>query len=405
MGRFFILLLIYVVLLGTVTAQETPPPDVTTIQVWWPDALYNANDQHITDTLEMQLDDFAEAHLFIAVEVRLKRSEGQGSVISTLLAAEEVAPGAIPDLVLLRRDDLAQAVRAGIARPIDDWVPDTLRDDLLPNALSLGQIDGRLYGMPYLLRIDHTAFRTATYETAPLTYEDVLNSEAGFLQPGAPLPNQAVNNVILGQYLAEGGRLVDENGFPILDQAALLTVLTFYEAGVQQQIFSPEILSYDLPSDYWSRFAQGEAPLALVSSTDFLQRQSSLQNIAAAPIPTEGGTSLTLLDGWMWVLTTGDPDQKNGALEFLKWMMRADQQAEFSESIGILPSLAPALRIWSNDAYTRQITAWLPESIVLPVDQRNNPAAVQLQAAFVAVLNGVSADEAVETALKNLTTN
>jgi ABC-type glycerol-3-phosphate transport system substrate-binding protein len=107
----------------------------------------------------------------------------------------------------------------------------------------------------------------------------------------------------------------------------------------------------------------------------------------------------------MWILTTGDPDQKNGALEFLKWMMRADQQAEFSESIGILPSLAPALRIWSNDTYTRQITAWLPESIVLPVDQRNNPAAVQLQAAFVAVLNGVSADEAVETALKNLTTN
>jgi hypothetical protein len=63
------------------------------------------------------------------------------------------------------------------------------------------------------------------------------------------------------------------------------------------------------------------------------------------------------------------------------------------------------LRIWSNDTYTQQVMRWLPESLILPIDQRNNPAAVQLQAAFAAVINGMSAEDAVSEALKNLTAN
>ncbi len=405
MGRYVRLILavgFWVGMMGVSAQDTTPQPDPITVRVWWPDALYNTENQKAVDILETQFEEFNNAHPLIRAEVRLKRSEGQGSILSTLLAAEEVAPGAIPDLVLLRRDDLVQVVQNGIARPIDDWVPDTIRDDLLPNTLTLGQIEGRLYGLPYLLRIDHVAFRTSAFDSAPATYADVLNGNSGFLLPGGLLPNQSVNNVILGQYLAEGGRLVDESGIPVLDEIPLQKVLSFYETGRQGGIFSPEILGYDLAADYWSRFAQGDAPLAVVSSTDFLQRQNSLQNVAFAALPTLESGALTLLDGWIWVLTTGNPEQQNGALEFLKWMMRADQQAEFSEAISILPSLAPALRIWSNDAYTRQVIAWLPESLILPIEQRNNPAAVQLQTAFAAVLNGMSAEDAVSEALKNL---
>lgn len=408
MGRYVRLILVagfWVGVLGVSAQDITPPPDPITVRVWWPDSLYNADNQNIVDILEAQFENFNNTHPFIHAEVRLKRSEGQGSIISTLLAAEEVAPGAIPDLVLLRRDDLALAVQNGIARPMEDWVPDTIRDGLLPNTLALGQIDTRLYGLPYLLRIDHLVFRTSAFDTSPTTYEDVLNSDSGFLLPGGLQPNQSVNNVILGQYLAEGGRLVDESGIPILDEIPLQKVISFYENGVQQGIFNPEILGYDLPVDYWSRFAQGDATLAVVSSTDFLQRQSGLQNVSFAALPAQASDALTLLDGWMWTLTTGNPEQQDGALEFLKWMMRVDQQAEFSEAISILPSLTPALRIWSNDTYTQQVMRWLPESLILPIDQRNNPAAVQLQAAFAAVINGMSAEDAVSEALKNLTAN
>lgn len=401
MGRFFRLLLLACILMTSATvAQETPEQQIITVRVWWPDALYNKDNTQATNLLESQIDDFDDAQSLINVDFRLKRSEGQGSIISTLIAAEEVAPGAIPDLVLLRRDDLAEAVKSGIVKPIENWLPDVIRDDLLPNTAALGQIDGILYGLPYALRVDHLAYRSSLIETAPVAYEDVLASEQSFLLSGAPLPNQAVNNLVLAQYLALGGRLVDDNDAPILAEEPLLQVLRFYEEGVAKQIFSLDILNYDLPTDYWSRFEQGGSALAVVSSTDYLQRNS--QNITVAPIPTNDGKPLTTVDGWMWALTTGNPEHQDAALEFLRWMMRADQQAEYTEALGVLPSLTPALRIWSNSAYTEQIAAWLPQSLIFPLGQRNNQAAVQLQAAFVAVMNGTPAEEAIEEALNNL---
>lgn len=383
--------------LGSLTAQET---QTWRVRVWWPDALYSPDNTSATDILETQLQGFDETHNDIQVEFRLKHSEGQGSIITTLLTAEEVAPNALPDLVLLRQEDLAQAVQSGVAKPMDEWLPDSIRDDLLPNALSLGQIDGALYGLPYALMVDHLAYRPDTFEIPPLTYQDALASETAIFITGAPPTTQIVNNLILAQYLALGGRLIDENGQPILDEIPLTKVLEFYEQGLAQEIFTPKLLEYDLPMDYWAQFEQGDADAALVNSTDFLQRP--VNEITAAPIPTPDGSSLTILDGYMWALTTSIPEQQDAALEFLSWMMRVDQQAEYTESLGVLPSLAPALRIWSKNAYTDQISAWLPESIILPVEQRDNPAAVQLQAAFASVLNGTSAEQAVQTALQTL---
>ncbi len=383
--------------MGSLTAQET---QTWQVRVWWPDALYSPDNTSATDILETQLQGFDETHSDIQVEFRLKHSEGQGSIITTLLTAEEVAPNALPDLVLLRQEDLAQAVQSGVAKPMDEWLPDSIRDDLLPNALSLGQIDGALYGLPYTLMVDHLAYRPDAFEIPPLTYEDALTSETAIFITGAPPTAQIVNNLILAQYLALGGRLIDENGQPILDEIPLTEVLEFYEQGLAQEIFTPKLLEYDLPMDYWAQFEQGDADAALVNSTDFLQRP--VNEIIAAPFPTPDGSSLTILDGYMWALTTSIPEQQAAALEFLSWMMRADQQADYTEALGVLPSLAPALRIWSKNAYTDQISAWLPESIILPVEQRDNPAAVQLQAAFASVLNGTAAEQAVQTALQTL---
>ncbi|NJL95264.1 MAG: hypothetical protein HC915_16865 [Anaerolineae bacterium] len=89
-------------------------------------------------------------------------------------------------------------------------------------------------------------------------------------------------------------------------------------------------------------------------------------------------------------------------MRFVEWMMRTDQQAAFTEAFGVLPAQRSALRIWEDEAYTAQIIAWMEDSLTPDRSHAANDAAAQLQAAFIAVLNGTPAEEAATAALANL---
>ena len=86
--------------------------------------------------------------------MRRKRTSGLGGILPTLRTAGPVAPGALPDLTLMRRADMLTAATEGLIVPLDTWIPtDLVDDDLLPGTRALGEIDGVLYGVPYALNI------------------------------------------------------------------------------------------------------------------------------------------------------------------------------------------------------------------------------------------------------------
>lgn len=384
------------------TSTPLPQAGKLVIRVWWPDSLYALDDQAVIKVLEDQIEAFNRANDQYSVNVRLKKQEGQGSILSTLIAAQPVASSALPDLVILHQNDLVQAAREGVIRAIDDWAPDALRTDLLPNTLALGDVDGKLYGLPYAISLQHMLYQTALFRQPPLSFEAVLESERRFLLPGMPPANQEVNSVLAAQYLAAGGRLVDDAGVPTLDQEPLLEVLAFYAEGIRAGIFSNEILTFSQPLDYWQRLKQGDNPLAVVNSTLYLQNIEDTEGLAFSPLPTPDGQGALVLSGWLWALTATDPAQQDGALAFLRWMMDAEAQADYTQAFGVLPSRRRALRIWTESDYLTQVEDWLSRSIIIPASQRNNAAAAQLQAAFEAVIGGVTAEEAARQALSGL---
>lgn len=404
MRKKVLALLCCLLLAPSVLAQDatptTPPPIVLT--VWIPDTLYNPQDQASAAILEEQFENFRRTHSALVLDIRLKKAEGNGGLLNTLLAGQAVAPRAMPDLILIRRSDLERAVQNGAIKPIDTWLPDTMRENLLPTVLELGTFNQTLYGLPYAISLSHLAYHTEHFEAVPTTFEDVLAGEQRFLLPGLPRTDQQVNDVVLAQYLEAGGRLADDQGNPVLDEAALLTVLGFYEQGLEQEIFGTDIITYDAASDYWSRFMQGDAGMAVVNSTIFLQQNENPDDIQATTIPSSQAEGLLVTDCWMWALVTTDLTQQDTALEFVEWLMRPDQQAEYTEAFGILPSQRTALRIWQNEAYTARVLDWIDQSLILPLEGRNNSAAQQLQAAFIAVINGTSAADAASTAITNL---
>ncbi|NJL95265.1 MAG: hypothetical protein HC915_16870 [Anaerolineae bacterium] len=193
---------------------------------------------------------------------------------------------------------------------LDEWAPDDLRATLLPNTLNIGEINRVLYGLPFLLEVQHLAYRADAVEEAPTSFESVQAAEARFLMPGLPRAGQRVNDVLLAQYVQTGGRLVDADGNPALDEDALTDVLRYYEAGVRSGLFSAELVTYDSADAYWGVFSQENIPLAVVNSTTFLRNRRNLPSVAPAFLPTADGNALVIADAWLWVLVTPNAENR-----------------------------------------------------------------------------------------------
>lgn len=380
------------------TATPVPTAPVPSqVQVWWPDDFYPLAGSSAEAILMNQLETFRITYTSYSVNVRKKRMYGTGGVLSTLRTAAPVAPNALPDLVLMRRSDMLTAASEGLILPIDDWVPaDIAGDNLFPAARALGEIDGRLYGVPYALTLFHTVYRISVFPEPPLTFDAVLAGRTPFLLPGGASP---VSWTVLLQYIAAGGTLVDADGSPTLSPDALMPVLEYYAAGTARGIFGPRLLDYaDIP-DYWNSFVTAQANIASVNTLIYLTHQASVATAGLAAVPTLDGTPVTLLDGWMWVLTTQNPDHQQRALAFLSWMMRISQQSNFTEAYGILPSQVRALRLWDNGTYAEFAMNLLAARTIFSEERRNNTAASALQDAVAEVLRGTSPEMAADRAL------
>ncbi len=378
-------------------AQITPTPARETVRVWWPDELYPQEEGEARDALESQFESFAQTYTTYDLEVRRKRTSGLGGILPTLRTALPVAPGALPDLTLMRRADMLTAANEGLIVPLDDWVPeDVAANNLLPGVRSLGEINGVLYGVPYMLNIVHNAYRPAALASPPLSFTDVLNAETAHLFPAGTTP---VNCVALLQYRAAGGRLVDEGGAAILDRDPLLEVLSYYAAGTAAGIFSPALLGYVRYDDYWNRFVTGETDLVGVDTTTFLRRHSSVPSALPVPLPTLNGAPITALDGWMWVVTTHNSEHRQRTNVFLAWVMRIGQQSVLSEAFDLLPTQTRALRLWENREYAEFAQNLLAAAVLVPEAQRTNSAALALQEAVSKVLQGAAPDDVAEALL------
>ncbi|RPI97576.1 MAG: extracellular solute-binding protein, partial [Chloroflexi bacterium] len=307
--------------------------------------------------------------------------------------------GAMPDLTLMRRVDMLVAATEGLIVPLDNWLPSDLVGDLLPGTQTLGEIDGLLYGVPYALNLHHSIYRASMAEEPLLSFDDVLAQEQVYLFPAGSPP---VSWTLMLQYLAAGGRLVDVDGSPVLDREPLVAVLSYYERGVDKGLFDSTLLQYTRFDDYWNHFASAEAHLIDVDSITYLAHKNTVQNVGLIPLPTLGGTPITALDGWMWVVTTSDPDRQQQALVFLSWMMRISQQSSFTEAFGILPSQQRALRLWNDEAYAEFARLLIESAESVLLIQRNDAASLALQTALVDVLDGASAEAAADHALAAL---
>jgi ABC-type glycerol-3-phosphate transport system substrate-binding protein len=378
---------------------EPTPAALPSMVIWWPEPLAPLNNAEANELLSEQISAFKASQGNIDVQLRRKLENGVGGIMSTLRAASPVAPGALPDLTLMRRSDVTSAAQAGLIYPLEGLISSSISNDLYRAALSLGQVNDQLYGLPYLLEVQHMAFNPQE-QTPPSRFEDILEQQVSFALPVAQVDQ--INNVLMVQYLDAGGTL-PTGETTTLDTDALFATLHFYEDALGQGLIDPAVVNYVSAADYQADLLDGTLGGGLVNSTQYLNLIQSGATLEFGPVPTVSGSIVGEVDGWMWVLTTSSADRQALAGRFLNWMLSAERQVEYSQAVNMIPSQRTALQTWEDSPYIRFLRQLLNNALPPVSDSEGGAIIRSVQNALVAVLSQTStADQAVQDLMERL---
>ena len=382
--------------------SETAVPPVITLRIWFPDTLGSTDDGEVAALLADLVGEFQTANGDVQVDFRLKRAgdvSTPGTLYHNLRTVRAVAPGILPHLTLLRRSDLDFAVREGLITPFTEVHEAALFDGVLPAAVPLGQVAGTMFGVPFMLEVQHQAHQPDLDMPDTWSFNDVLDSDWRFVFPGGETGH--ISPELLAQIAEAGG--IDESGNLDPSQDLLAAIYQFYEDALAAGLLPPEITSYETPAEYLPLLAAGELPSGVMTSSEYLRLAEQDLQLLAAPLPTLEGGPASVLNGWLWVLPTGTPDERALALRFIDWMDEPDRQADYARAVNQIPAQADAFSVWAEGDYGELITDLMTNGALPPIDVTvAQPALARaLQNGLLQVLNGsVSARQAAETALE-----
>lgn len=386
------------VLLPAYSQEATPEPTAgpLTLSIWLPDLLVLPENTEATIAIEGQIASFMASEPDIHVETRLKRVGDVGGIMATLRAGSAVAPGALPDVTLLRRTDMVAAQRDGLIQSLEGELSSALLSSL-DTALKLGQINSTLYGAPYVIELLHVVYRIPNGDTTDYSawdYESVLNRAVPVAFP--TVRATGLNDVVYLQYLAAGGTFSPE-GTLAFNRVALLDVLDYYARLRDAGLIDTAMLNYQQFTDYMSLFLEGTINAGVFTSGNYLQMLQTNTRLKAAPIPASQGQVISLMNGWMWVLVADEPEKQALALRFINHMMRAENQLAYARTVNWLPSQRQALLTSLPRSVDSDLYAQLLDNSVLPLtDSEGGTLARAIQDAFADVINGGDPAAAVE---------
>lgn len=375
-----------------VTVQPTRPP--LTLRIWLPEPLAPLDNEDAADLFSEQISAFVSTNPDIQIDFRLKRSDEIGGVMSTLMSASAVAPGALPDLTLFRRADLVLAAESGLIEPLDRMISPALLSDIDAPLIQRAQVDDRLFGVPYAFEVQHLAVQPE-FADRTWSFEDVLNLDLPFALPLHE--SGGFMEALSAQIAAEGGTF-DADGALVMEAEALQAVFAFYERAVTNGVIDAAVLEYRTPLDYQLALARGEIALGVVSTRPYLRLSANGADLAVGLLPTSDGSPATVIETWNWTITTSDADQQAAATRFLAWMFEVERHALYTQSIFLLPTSNGSLARWQPADYVTFVQKLLTEGVIAPA--ANATTSRRLLTALLGVVSSdLTAAQAAESVI------
>lgn len=332
----------------TITLTPETISSAITLTLWTSEA-FSPADEASGHILQEQYEAFMAANPHIVIEYELKKPHGKGGILDFLLTTSTVVPEVLPDLVIIDTLELGEAAQAGILQPMDELISPELRDDLFPFARKACLLHGKLMGIQFEADIQHLVCNTTMVEKPPRTWTELLAGDHSYIFPAGE--GDATNDSFLIQYLALGGRLVDEAGNPALDEERLTEVLEFYREGSDKDIIPSSVLNLKSLEECWSLYLSAEVAMSNVSSQQYIADRGSIENTIFAPIPTRDGNALTIGHGWALAIITRDPKRQGATAKFIEWLLDPENTNAWNQKANHLPTRRSAFDPQIADDY------------------------------------------------------
>jgi len=369
------------------TATAPVEPETSSLRIWLPAQFNPAAEGTAAEMLTRRLAEFEAQHPDLKIEVRIKKAETEGDVLNALSLTSAAAPSVLPDLVLLSRSELEMAAVQGLLHPIDGL--STSLDD--PNwfgyAQQLGHIQNTGYGLPFL----GDALVLVYYPELGqiVTWEDVLASDGDLVFP-AGNPQALIG---LSLYASAGGKILDAQGLPTLDQAVLARVLALVEEGVSKDVFPPSLANVTNEAQTLQIYRTGSANKGIVWYLSYRPTEDG----AIIPLPSLGEMPFSYATGWVWALAGANPENQQLAVELAEFLVEEDFIGEWTRVTGYLPT-RPSI-VEEGD---RTMTAILESAHPLPSNDVLAVLGPLMQEALTRVLNGEKPEDVAGSVVEKL---
>lgn len=320
--------------------SEISEPGKISLMIWLPPEFDPEAGTPAGNLLAARLESFLSLHPDVEIRVRIKAKEGVGGLLDSLSTASAAAPLALPDLVALPRPLMEAAALKGLLRPFDDLTQIQLATDWYPYANELAHVQNSTFGLPFAGDALLVAYSPDSGPDAPFTWGETVTISGTLAFPASD--PQALFPLSL--YLAAGGAILDEQGRPALDPAALTRALDFLAQAEAGGSLPYWIMQHETLDQSWEAFDQGQVNQTLTWSSRILTRS----DIRASLLPAPDATNLTLITGWVWALPGTQPNRQSLSAELAAHLVDSTFLVQWAAAAGYIPTRSAAIGAWSQ---------------------------------------------------------
>jgi ABC-type glycerol-3-phosphate transport system substrate-binding protein len=327
-----------------VTEAVNTPSGPVILRIWLPPQFDPASGNSAGLLLQSRLDQFVAIHPEVKIEVRLKAVDGPGGLLEALSTAGAAAPLVLPDVIALPRPLLEAAALKGLIHPFSDQ-PSPLNDpDWYDYARELGRLQNSTFGLPFAGDALVLVYQPGQVSSPPQDWTSLLRIDGPLIFPAAD--PQALFTLAL--YQSTGGPIQDELGRPALVENNLYQVLTLYQGAGRTGLMPYTLTQFDTDNQVWTAYQDDQALMVITWISRYITDGNSTSTSRAAQLPTANGVPFTLATGWMWTLASTQPERQLLGAQLAEFLSSADFLAEWSLSIGYLPTRASSTAAWSD---------------------------------------------------------
>ena len=364
------------------------PEKITQVTLWLKPELDPNLDTLAGKTLRARLDLFARDNK-VEVIIRVKAAEGVGGMVDSLAATHQAAPQALPDLVMLNREQLLEAVDKDLVYSPTELQANLDSSDWYPIGQSMVKVEGVTFGIPIGFDPLVMVYPTPT-EIPPADSWSAIVTNTGRLGFPADDPEARFMTLL---YLSVGGRLEDDDQRSQLELKPLTSALMLLDEADAEKHIASQSLDFQTDEQVWQAFNawninKGIVPLSYVLT-------GPVAGQATPPNPALTMPEITLADGTLWAITRNEPERMEMAQKLLDALSEPSFLAKWSTDLYCLPArssavtlleyptlkpfienIAMAARMYPDDAIVEKIGPVLRNATRVVLQEGGDPAEV-----------------------------